>query len=89
MTVNNAILGVGATQYLASLTMTNSAQASINAVGTGVQSRTIKTNALSIDGTSLLDLRDNNLIVNYTGGGTAALRGAGEPGQVGRRDEER
>ena len=71
--VNNATLGVGATQYLASLTMTNSARASISLATAGTASSTIKTDALSIDSTSLLDLRDNNLIVNYTGGGTAAL----------------
>jgi fibronectin-binding autotransporter adhesin len=69
-----AVLTVGATQYLAGLSMTGSARASINAVGSGVQSRTIKTDALAIDSTSLLDLGDNNLIVNYTGGGAATLQ---------------
>ena len=73
VTVNNATLAVGATQYLASLTMTNSAQASVSLATAGTAGSTIKTNALSIDGTSLLDLRDNNLIVDYTGGGTGTL----------------
>jgi fibronectin-binding autotransporter adhesin len=70
--VDHAAFVAGATQYLASLTLTNSAKASINAVGTGVQSRTIKTNAVSIDATSLLDLGDNNLIVNYTNDNTGS-----------------
>ena len=73
VTVNNATLAVGRTQYLASLTLTSRARASINAVGTGNTSSTIKTDVLRIDSTSLLNLKDNNLIVNYTGGGTGTL----------------
>ncbi len=63
MVDGGSVLNVGATQYLASLTLSNSAQASINSVGTAA-SWTIKTDALSIDGTSLLNLNNNNLIVN-------------------------
>jgi hypothetical protein len=72
VTVNNATVSVGATQYLAGLSLANGAKGTISAVGTGVQSRTIKTNALSIDGTSLLDLKDNNLVVNYINNGTGS-----------------
>jgi len=71
--VNNATLKVGSTQYLAALALTNSAKASINAINTSATVGTIKTDNLSIDTTSLLDLQTNNLIVNYTGGGTTML----------------
>ncbi len=51
-------------------------------VTVGTASSTIKTNFLSISPTSLLDLKNNNLIVDYTGGGTdggAGGRGGEEP----------
>jgi fibronectin-binding autotransporter adhesin len=70
ITVDSATLVAGATQHVAGLSLTNGAKASISAVGTGAGSRTIKTHALSIDATSLLDLRDNNLIVNYSNDNT-------------------
>ena len=72
MTVNNATLAVGATQYLASLTMTNAAQASIIAPS-GHRQLDDQDQRPVIDGTSLLDLKDNNLIV-ITRGRNSTLR---------------
>ena len=70
VTVITRTLAVGRTQYLSNLTLTNSGRASVSLATAGTASNTIKTNALSISSTSLLDLQDNNLIVDYTGGGT-------------------
>jgi len=77
--VNNATVSVGATQYLAGLSLANGAKGTISAVGTGVQSRTVKVSsgagnsiALAVDGTSLLDVKDNNLVINYTNDGTGS-----------------
>jgi fibronectin-binding autotransporter adhesin len=64
---NGTTLTVGATQYLAGLTLSNGAQASITAVGTSNASKAIKTNALSITTGAKLDIADNNLVVNYSG----------------------
>jgi hypothetical protein len=75
VTVDNATLGIGATQYLSSLTLTSGARAAVTVSPINTASTTVRVNTLVIDGTSQIDLTNNNLIADRNSTTLAQVQG--------------